>query len=188
MPCGCGTQPADWPYDLGDYSPDTDNGLNCGDDLTGAFDLMWAEPSSDVGAVFATKALAQGLGADAFVSIGAMSIRAGEDYFDDFAGVFTAPRAGMWSVTFSCQPSDDMVDEAFFVYLKATSDKSAWGDPYLQQATPSEVFTGGGAHLNGLLPCDEGGTVTFELFHSRSGNLEIENATVSATWLSPLPS
>jgi hypothetical protein len=196
QPCGCGSTELDWPYAHADFDPAETNGLQCGEDENGDT-LMWAYPGPEFGGFVATKDEAAGIGSGSWLDFGAMTERAGASYFNG-SSVFTAPRAGMYAVTFKA--AMDICDpEACDIYLRVATNYAAWatsnhscsgiGDdgPYLQTHDASVAFLGGYITLSGDLPALDGGTLTYEVYHNFGSNKEFHDIYLSALWKCPIP-
>lgn len=192
QPCGCGSNELDWPYDT-DIPAEDNNGLHCG--LDEASDtVMWVEPTGDVGSFVATKDTASGIGTGlVYKNLGSVTEQAGAAYFDG-NDTFTAIREGMYVVTYKFQVSDSVVtaladdgSDNFFVYARVSSDYAAWGNPFLEDESVADGVGGSANNVSGLLPCLEGGTLTYEMLHLRGSDAEFVDIYMSAFWHSPIP-
>lgn len=182
QPCGCGMTEDDWPYDPSDFDSVDDNGLKCGDDGDGNT-IAWVHPTGDVGSFVATKGTANAIASGGWTNLGNCNERAGGSYFNG-VNKFTAPRAGMYAVTFNINPA---TLDTYNFYARVVSDYAAWGNPYLKQHDSVVPFLGGGIAIGGDLPCIEGGTLTYQVYHSRSPTASFEDILMSAIWRCPLP-
>lgn len=183
LPCACDGPAVEWPYEPDVYPVETHNGVRCGDDGSGG-DTYWMEPPGDRGAMVATKASAAGITTGVYQTLGAgFTEQAGAARFDG-DNVFTANREGIYKVTFSARATA----EAYSVWMRVVSNYAPWSSPYLELATPNQAVWGGGNVCAGLLPCADGGTLTFTAKHDRGSNTTFTDIYIAVVWFCPIPS
>lgn len=183
QPCGCGMTEEDWPVAHATLDPETQNGIKCGLDENGDT-ILWAYPTADViGMTVATKAASAARPSSTTFNFGAMVEQAGAANFNG-SDTFTAPLGGMWGYTVSGQPD---VSTEFNVWFRMQSSFGPWGTPEQKTMVHTDLLFDGAITLTGVLPCANGGTLTFDGIHDRGSAVDFTEIYMAFWWICPLP-
>lgn len=133
----------------------------------------------------ATKASASGYqSSDGWTTFGAVTEQFDSDTAFNGTSVFTAPKAGMWLVWFTF---DGLGTGQYNWFGRVTSNYSGWGSPELKSGAFGEDGDTKRVNVSGLLPCDSGGTLTFNHRNSATSNKSATDIYLGAVWFSGIP-